>query len=211
MGQQIMIVKKKGGAPAYLVNEDCEGTGTPSGWTDTGTVAWDEATVVLAGSQSLKLVGEAAQPRSTYTAGSTYPEVWVRFKFRKADVTSSIVRILQLKNASTTVAYLRTTSGGAPQIFHGTASANTSGALSSNTNYNIWIHYVAGSGSNGQLSVGFSTTDTEPTSGSNFVSLSTGTATASLDGFEWINTSTNSAHIVYVDSMTVDDQAIGDF
>jgi hypothetical protein len=39
-----------------LVNEDCEGIGTPSGWTDlVGTPNWDYTTTPLDGSQSLYL------------------------------------------------------------------------------------------------------------------------------------------------------------
>jgi hypothetical protein len=41
-----------GAAPTYIVDEDCEGVGTPSNWTDTGSPDWDSTVVVLEGSES---------------------------------------------------------------------------------------------------------------------------------------------------------------
>ena len=42
--------------PAYSLNEDAEGTGTPSGWVDVGPgVNWDYTTTILEGAGSFRV------------------------------------------------------------------------------------------------------------------------------------------------------------
>ena len=214
--QQILILKKKAGGgdpPAYLVDEDCEGSGTPSGWTNTGSPDWDEATVVLAGSQSLEMASAATAPRAHYDTGSAYSEVWLRFKFRATNVNTQPSRILSLRVVSgdAEAAWVQfQTDTGRLGLVNGSASAATVGTMSANTTYNVWVRYKAGTGSNSQMSVAWSADGTEPTSGNNFASVSNGTATASVNRFAFRNQDTANSITYYFDDMIVNDSAIGD-
>jgi len=57
-------------APTYLVDEDCEGSGTPDGWVDNiatdGTVDWDYITESLVGNHSLRMDEKTGGDVSTY-------------------------------------------------------------------------------------------------------------------------------------------------
>ncbi len=201
-----------GGGPTYIFNEDAEGTGTPSGWTNTGSPDWDEATTVLDGAQSLEMVGAATNPRAHYDSGAAYDEVWVRFKWRVSTQVSGF-RILSLRNQSgdSEVAYLQTGGTNQLQVINGSGNCLPVSTYSAATTYNIWIRYKKGTGSNSEMSVGFTTGTTEPTSGNDFCSLTNGTATAQINRFQFRLNSGTSDHVAYFDRMTGDDVAIGNF
>lgn len=80
-------------APAgvtYLVEENCEGTGTPSGWKDAGTVDWDYTTTVLRGSQSLAINGDYSNSIVSYSAQS---QLGIFFRFRCDSLPASNINI----------------------------------------------------------------------------------------------------------------------
>jgi hypothetical protein len=190
------------GTPAgitYLLEEDCESGSTPSGWTDVNSPTWGYATspAPLVGSGSLRC-NAAGTAVNSYKAITASDEVWVKFKLNFAAAPSGNSQIATLYNSTTAVsiASIKTTrklycSAG------GSNSSDTSSALTAGTTYNVWLHYIKGTGSNAYASVGFSTDDTEPTSGSTFTSISTGTATAQINRCRFGNVSSLTFDAVY--------------
>jgi hypothetical protein len=81
--------------------------------------------------------------------------------------------------------------------------------MSTGTTYHVWVHYVKGSGSNAQSSVGFSTDGTRPTSGNKFTSYSNGTETADADNVRFMEEGGSNARAI-IDKVRVDDATIGD-
>jgi len=65
--------------PSYLVEENFEGTGTPSGWIPIGTVDFDYTTTVLQGVQSCYLDGTSAWAAILLPGISPQSECWVYF------------------------------------------------------------------------------------------------------------------------------------
>jgi hypothetical protein len=199
------------GGTTYLVEEDCEGTGRPDGWTDTGSPDWDATDIVLAGSQSLKMAGAATPPRTHYDLGTACSEIWVRFLFLTNSTATSVSRLLSLRNQSgdTEVAHVQRDTSGKVIITHGTATAQVVTDMEQDTDYVVWVHYKAGSGANGVMDIAFSTDGTRPTSGDNFASLTNGSATSSIDRVQLRAQTTNTGMYYFFDDITIDDSEIG--
>lgn len=161
----------------YLVEENCEGTGTPAGWTDSGTVNWDDTTApVLQGSQQLSLDGTSLTSYSR-TDFANQTELWVYFLVRWSALSSSTGKRIVL---------IRPNGGGSDQctldlnggpgiirVFNGTVSQEAVTTVSTATKYHFWVHWK----NDGVASVGFSTTGTRPTTGNNFASVTGGDGT----------------------------------
>jgi hypothetical protein len=123
---------------------------------------------------------------------------------------------IRLQSGDAENAWFEVASGLVLKITHGSATASTVSGVSADTDYNVWVHYKKGTGSNGEMSVGFSTGTTEPTSGDNYASLTNGTSTNQTDRWQWRNNTATTTRSYYFDSMIVDDvivddAAIGDF
>lgn len=162
---------------SYLVNEGFEGVGLPSSWTASGTVDWDDAVIYKEGSESVSIgAGTATGYVITPTyAGAT--DFYCRFAVY-FDVLPSATRIIaQLRNGTDNEAQLYATSGGVFQFKQdaGTA-AQPVATFAADTWYYVWLHYTAGTGSDGYVSVAFNTTLSEPVGGNNFAEQSDGTS-----------------------------------
>jgi hypothetical protein len=72
------------GGPSFIINEDCEGTGTPSGRAGAGN--WDSTTSPLAGAQSLRLVNQTVDNQSALNNA----DLWVKFALKVAALPGSI-------------------------------------------------------------------------------------------------------------------------
>lgn len=173
LGDPAFVGTPQGGAgdgPSYLLEERCEGTGTPSGWSDSGTVDWDYATTVLEGSQSWSAA--ATSGISTYDLPSALSEVWVRFRFQYPGTKgSSSFRVFRLDTTGgTEVAGFRATT--AMQAY-ADGSAGTTFAYDAGTTYYVWIHWTA---STSTTDVYVSTTSTIPGSPSCSATGSSGTS-----------------------------------
>lgn len=200
-------------APAYLISENAEGTGTPSGWTDVNAVNWDNTSVVLAGTQSMSLDGSGSLPYTYYNLPSAYAELWVRMTWRVNTAVPGI-SMLSLRRQSGDTEVVKIGPYNTDLRLHlncGTGIVSTVAAISSNTTYNVWVHYIAGSGSNGFMSLGFSATSTEPTSGDQYAQVSNCTATASPDRIRLVAASTVVGRTQFFDRIAVNNTAIGDF
>lgn len=172
----LAVVKRKssGGAPAptYIIEENCEGAGTPSGWSNTGgTPDWDYTATVLQGSESLEL----STADITEYAISDASDLWAYCMFRAPDVTpTSTISIIGIRAGATPVAAARLNTDGTLTVYcNGADSSKTVTALADNTTYHIWLHMVK----SGTCTVAFSTDGTKPTSGNQFQSRTGGTGT----------------------------------
>lgn len=193
-----------GGGPSYLVTEDCEGTGTPSGWTDLGTpIDWDYTTAIE-GSQSLRLNDDNA--RSTSPTFSATGDLWVYWKFRAANLDFNGISVF-LVGPDVEIQIF----GAGDNDVRVSGSVNSSltvTKLAVDTTYEFWVHYVKGSGANALCSVAFSTDGSKPTSGDAFTSITTGTETTDVTAIRWTNEGGGAQDFRY-DKMRADDANIG--
>lgn len=201
-----------GGTPTYLVNQNFEGAGYDNSetWTEVGTVDPDEATIVLRGSQSLKIATAGSDGYTTSPAFTALDTLHVAFRFR-VDTTVSAVHLICVGYLNTTSVWrLQTDTTAHLVVRHGTTSSTAGAtALSTNVTYYIWIDYTKGTGADGTMACYLSTTRTKP--GSAEASLSNGNGTDQTDRLRLMGDYASSQDItVYFDQVLVDDETIGD-
>ncbi len=169
-----------GGGHSYLINEDFEGAGAPSGWYGAGGADFDSTVSPLAGAQSMRLnAGEF-----TLTPTTNEAEVWVKFRFRMSALPSVAVAILSLDDSGfNQEASLGVNTDGTLIVGPVNASSPiTVDALSANVSYDIEFHYIKGTGVNAVLSVGFvAAGGSIPTVGNKFTSATDGIGNANID------------------------------
>lgn len=170
-GHHSAVARKKAQS-TYLVEQDCEGTGTPPGWVN-GTGSWEYSTAPapLAGSESF---GGSATTQAYKTFANT-SDCWVYCRYNLSSLTPQDYMI-SLSNATTYVARIRYVSGGVLRALDagGVIGASAGGTLVVNTTYHVWMHYIAGTGSDSQTIVYRST---DGIRGTAVASISTGKAT----------------------------------
>lgn len=211
VGQPATVV-----SASYLLTENFENVSSPgydSGtWTETGTPNENTSTsgLSLQASECL-LVSASANTQNTtsptFTANSTiYGYFQIRFS---ALPTGGTWTCFQFRHSAGECTRLRVTAGGAFAVRAGAGTeVTTSGVMATNTTYHVFTSYVAGTGTNAIVTVGFSTDGTRPTSGSNFATQTTGgTATASADRI-MIGQSSSNTVSAYFDRVLVDDVQI---
>ncbi len=196
-----------GGGIVYLVNENCEGTGTPTGWTDNGNLAtggsWDDTTSPLQGAQSLYMATVFSGTYATFTPQTTvYAKCQMRIDFAASSLDHRVAfrdsggNVLVSLQSATPVSTSQTV------IYaNGAASSPSATSLTSGTNYYVWLKFVSG----GTCEVAISATNTKPTSdGSGNVFL---TATAASGSASQIALGNHDAH-VHFDMMQVSASSI---
>lgn len=163
---------------AYLIEENFEGTGTPSGWTTggTGTIDFDYATSPLEGSQSLQLVNASgADLRAVKTFTSSSGTIWMYWIMRNAPNNRNLVYLRDATD-STTLARVGS-SGLAWQLTHGSVTDVAEGTFATASTYHCWLEYTESSGANdGVLNLYTSSNATRP--GSPTASMVNGNGTA---------------------------------
>lgn len=163
---------------SYFFEERFEGVGYQNTWDETGTTGTcdeDYATSPLEGSQSLHLVATNQHPITKAALPSDQSELWVFFRLRIDTALTTARRVFALIDTAAAEKYgvtVGTDNTLAP--FNGNAGTATVDALVTGSDYNVWAHFLKGTGSNGGASVGFSTTGTEPVAGNAFSSRTNG-------------------------------------
>jgi hypothetical protein len=159
---------RSGGGSSFLLEEGFEGTGFENTWTTagTGTVDPDEATTVIAGSQSLHInLITPGQTGSAYADFAAQGSVFVKFRLRVVSTNGGTQTIATIRNGTTLLASLIL--AGASRVMRANAaggSNNTStDALPVDTDLYVWFEYVKGTGADAICRVGWATTDTKPT------------------------------------------------
>lgn len=157
-----------------LLDEDCEGTGKPAGWTDAGTPNWDYVTAPapLQGAQSLRF-GTSQAAHFTF-AGTTTVEMYCLFTV--ASLPGSIVTIFGARDsggAALCLARLNTT-GTISVYSNGSDATFTTDAYTAGTAIHLWLRYVSG----GTCTVEWATDGVRVGSGNKFASKTGGSGTA---------------------------------
>lgn len=162
--------------PTYLVSEDFEGAGTPSGWTVTaGTPDFDYTTSPIVGAHSLQMTSTESAYK-TFTAQS---DVWVFFRWRK-DVqgTNANNPLMNIQDASgVNLVNFSNRVDGTLRIYCGSVFDGLT-LKSVGVNHAVWLHYTKGTGANAVLQAYVQADGTENRPASPEKTITTGTATA---------------------------------
>lgn len=194
------------GSASYLVQQDFESAGTPSGWTGfAGTFTFHNTSSPLEGTGDLTETGGSAQCYVQYTAQT---EAFIVFLWKAVTLPSANANVFGFYDASfanEVCGFNVTTAGAIRGLCKGTQYAVFGANISAATLYYVKVHYKAGSGSNAACSVEFSTSGTWTGSGNFFISTTTGTATTSTTDADWLNDAGSSVfHIDHVRISTTD-------
>lgn len=159
-----------------LVEENCEGSGTPSGWTDTGTPNWDYTVSVGEGSHSV-LCSSGQSSYKTF-AGNTTVHAHVLFRIPNSMPGATVTLAAIRDSGGSALALLRVNATGNVAVYaNGSDSTFTVDAVAHSTWYHGWITFVSG----GTCTAAFASQasgGTKPTSGNAFASKTGGTGTA---------------------------------
>lgn len=189
-----------GGGSSYLVDENFEGAGTPSGWSITG-FSPTYSTAPITGLQSL----HKPQDWATYTAEKTFTaqdEVWV---YLTAKFGGTYNTFYVLNGGATSLASIYVDDGTYMYFnFEGAVGGNWVAGWSQNTVYHFWIRYVKGTGSNGIVEFYRSTNATKPSSPTFTATYCTSTVQADRVSF-----SVSNGMEVWVDDVKVSASSIG--
>lgn len=189
----------------YLLSEDFEGTGTPSGWSSSGSVDFDYATspAPLVGAQSLSVGNSTGTATTSNFPAQTHPYGFYRYYHTAASSANFYCRT----GAGGTTLRWSTTSGGGTTLYCGTVSSYLGLVITPGALNFIWWEYQAGTGSDGIGRIWISSTTTKP--GSPTGSITNGDATATVVSLRWLNLDVDAADIMIIDSVRVADVEIG--
>lgn len=139
----------------------------------------------------------------TYTSGARR---FGYFQFQTPTaVPSSNKKLYVFRSGATEVCWVSQLTDGTIAVFNnnfeGYATVST---VSANTNYQIWVEY---NGTGGSMNVGFATSGTRPTSGSNYASGSNSVSTAVDTGAIRYG---DENYLTYFDRVLTNDTQIGD-
>ncbi len=193
----------------FLVNESCEGTGTPAGWTNVGSPNWDYSAVPLADAQSVYMATAGASVRSRID-WADLTEVFVYFLLRFTNGTGPAAGSVALgavsENGSAASRLALTVSSAERLAFGGSPTAT----ISVDTTYHVWLRYKQGTGANAEGEIGFSTDGVRPTSGTNWAVTLVSSLT-NLGGRLWLGPSAATlGYDVIFDNIRVAATQIGD-
>jgi hypothetical protein len=163
----------------FLINENFEGTGTPSGWNNSaGTPDYDYSVSPLYGLQSL-LCNSSAQSRNGTSLNDA--EVWLKCSFRLDGTMPGFNYLLRFLNSSDIemldIAFL----SGPLYVFDGVSggTGQTVDSVTSGTVYDLWVHYKKGTGADAILEASFDVTgNPRPNTGNKYVVVANGAGTA---------------------------------
>ncbi len=201
-----------------LIAQDCEGAGTPSGWTDNagsgGSINWDDTTsTILRGTQQLKIYGSssaATESTTTVDLGTGQGTVWLFFEWKADDATPTedqrLIRFQTVGGGSIMTFVFRT--GSVFRLWNtaaGTLGTTTNTFDPVSNKYFIWLKLIKGTGANAQWAFYIGTTKTRPAS----PELS-GTTGDMVDDVRFIQFSARATNTQFYDHIRVDDAEIVD-
>lgn len=160
-GRQADVTNNSTNSGYDLLSENCEGTGTPADWTDTGSVNWDYTTTVLEGSHSVRL---SASANTTKSIGSlTTAECFFLVNFGSLPVSTASIGGFRASDTSPRAVARVNSTGNVAVYCNGGDSSFTTDAMVAGTTYGVWVKWTA----SGECSVAFmpATDLTKPTSG----------------------------------------------
>jgi hypothetical protein len=158
--------------PPNLQGQDFASGSIPSGWsTDSGSPIYNYQPSID-GRYSLALLGTSDYVFATIPAQA---ELYIYMEIMFTAVHSSDQTFLILYNDALTVALKVQMLAGTKNFLvldtGGAHTAITTNGINPMKPYSLWVHYLAGTGANATLSVGFSDGGPEPVAGNNFASI----------------------------------------
>lgn len=171
--------------PTYLISENFEGAGIPSGWFGNG-VDWDYTIAPLAGAKSARMGIEGS-----YGGGSIFAEtaeVWGKFVYRMEN--ASVGRIFSLGDPNNNeIFYIyRQSLGTIVASAKGGTEMYSISTVDANTVYYVWFYYKKGTGSSAIAKVWFSKINSKPPDGSDgYSSMTDGISSTNADRFGIMN------------------------
>ena len=201
------------GGKVWLIDENCEGASTPSGWTNHNTVDWDYSTagLDLDGSHCLHIAVSATVGQAVTSFGSR-TDVWLFWKLYIAGRPTSSAIMIEVMNANetSTLAYVQLRSTGGFRVYNGTTYLSPVSVIAATADtYWFWLHLrTTGDGAGVLTEFAFSPTSTKPTSGDNYVTGVTGDNATAMVLARW--SGNNQGQDMYFDKLRGDDEVIGD-
>lgn len=186
-----------------LINEKCEGTGTPANWTDdtNDTADWDESTIFGEGSQSFKAYWGGSY-RSFTANGELYGLIMFRIT-SDYDADDRFIYLLDGGQNGVGDSQMTIRVDGSSHLTVATEATTTSGAttINADTWYYLWLYYKKSSGSNdGIAKIWVSTTSTKPESEE--VSIIDNSETQDID-YIHLSDKNNGADTYYFDNIQI--------
>lgn len=182
-------------ASGLLIDENFEGTGTPSPWTVAAPAAspnFDNASSPLSGSQDMK--ADVTVDVGAYATFAASSELWAQFEITHNTVPGSSVPVFWFTDTAVT-SYLEVVMDTAGGLFIAPSSGSNSGttvdAVATGVQRWIFFHYKKGTGANALYDVEFSTSSTRTGSGNKFVGVSNGAVAADMTRFYFYTTGAN--------------------
>lgn len=171
--------------PLYIMQQDFESAGTPSGWTGAGSVTFHNTISPLEGTGDLKLIG-AGLTEARYTFSPVLNELWVVCLVKFITLPSSTTSVLTFFNSSFLSAHTFTvTSIGQIGLQNGGAGVDaTADSVVAGTLYYCKTHYKQGSGADSISSVEMSSTGTFLNSGTLYAHTTSGVSTRTVTYFD---------------------------
>jgi len=119
-------------------------------WSETGTVDEDNTTRVLRGNESLYMSNDSTSATSpTFTAHTDGSSTYVHLKIQIDATSSSDQPILRIRDDASSASTLEWDNGTENlQLKHGTVNTISSGSISYDTTYHLWIRWVTENGTN---------------------------------------------------------------
>lgn len=170
-------------ASSLLVDESFEETGTPAGWTASGTPDFDNTSSPIGDAQDLLF--SAGSDRRAYTSFTESGEVWIRLRLKMSAAPASTPGIVFIQDAVSASEYvalqvhtsrtLRLADNGGPNTGY------TTDAVPANTDVYVFIHIAKGTGANAVYELEWATTSTRTGGGTKYASASNGIYTVNSD------------------------------
>jgi hypothetical protein len=186
-----------------ILHESFDPAGYDSSWTTAlGTPNPDFTVTVLAGTQSLKLTGAAAAYKSSASGSDRWIYCIARVVGGLPDASDDIV--LFQTSGFAVLGAIGVTDGGQWRISHGSVLA-TGGSLAGDTTYHLWAHYIAGSGTDGEMDLFVARSPSRPRFPT--ISIRTGTATGNSAIYQLQTTFAINRDLLF-DNFVADDEEI---
>jgi hypothetical protein len=125
-------------------------------WSTGGTVDPVDTTPTLRGTQSCSIADSSSISHAT---GGTYTELFTFARYQFADSTpTAAVYIYKNMDGAADFGAVKLLTTGKLICYHGTKTNTAESALSDATTYYVWIHFVKGTGTDGEMTATVSTT-----------------------------------------------------
>lgn len=164
-----------GGGQTFLVDENCEGTGTPANWTDTGAVNWDYTANIINGAHSLQIPVSTGTEYASYT-GQANVYAKMRLRIITVDSSGSFHVVLGIYGGGNLLAAaMMAQDSGTNSLFRLFTNNNNSGSsavdIPASANWYVWVDFLG----SGTCVAAASASNSKPTSDGSGVCFVTAT------------------------------------